>query len=74
VTGIRKVRVQICVGYNISSFYNFSENKTSKSKSDEEGEKEEMDCAEDEKYLEKLTKEREWDDWKDGLYIETFLR
>ncbi|CAB4002207.1 Immunoglobulin-binding 1 [Paramuricea clavata] len=43
----------------------FSENKTSKSKSDEEGEKEEMDCAEDEKYLEKLTKEREWDDWKD---------
>ena len=33
-----------------------------------------MDCAEDEKYLEKLTKEREWDDWKDGLYIETFLR
>ena len=26
-----------------------------------------MDCAEDEKYLEKLTKQREWDDWKDGL-------
>ncbi|XP_028394015.1 immunoglobulin-binding protein 1-like [Dendronephthya gigantea] len=43
----------------------FSENKTSKQKTDEENGKEEMDCAEDEKYLEKLTKEREWDDWKD---------
>ena len=43
----------------------FSENKTRQSKGDEEAEKEDMDCAEDEKYLAKLTKEREWDDWKD---------
>ena len=55
------------------SFFTLSENKTSQSKSDEEGEKEEMDCAEDEKYLAKLTKEREWDDWKDGWCMQRIL-
>ena len=52
---------------------NLSEKKASERKSDEEIEKEEMDCAEDEKYLEKVTKEREWDDWKDGLYMKWCL-
>jgi hypothetical protein len=54
---------------NISSLYIFSENKTSQSKSDEERVKDEMDCAEDETYLAKLSKERKWDDWKDGVYV-----
>ena len=47
------------------SFLYCSESETSKKKSDDD---DEMDCVEDEKYLEKLTKQREWDDWKDGVY------
>lgn len=36
--------------------------------SENSNDEQEVDKYEDEKYLEKLKKDREWDDWKDGLY------